>query len=104
MGYTQAAMDQINGMKGGGGAGGEAEEVVEAKVQDAFSLKITVAVDAKVKIKVIKEVRSITGLGLKEAKDLVEKAPCIVKDGLKKEEADSLLKVLVEAGAVVELV
>jgi large subunit ribosomal protein L7/L12 len=73
------------------------------KVKDIFELKLKV-VDAKAKIKIIKEVRTITGLGLKEAKDLVEKAPCIVKDNLSKADADKFLKVLVEAGAEAELV
>lgn len=55
------------------------------------------------KINVIKEVRAITGLGLKEAKDLVESAPATVKEGLKKEEAEEIKKKLEEAGAGVEL-
>lgn len=55
------------------------------------------------KINVIKEVRAITGLGLKEAKDLVEGAPKIVKEGLSKEEAQSIQKKLEEVGAKVEL-
>ena len=59
--------------------------------------------DAKAKIKIIKEVRSITGLGLKEAKDLVEKAPVVVKEGVKKEVVEKLQKQLEDAGASVEL-
>lgn len=55
------------------------------------------------KISVIKEVRSITGLGLKEAKDLVEGAPKAVKEGAKKDEAEEIKKKLEEAGATVEL-
>lgn len=55
------------------------------------------------KINVIKEVRAITGLGLKEAKDLVEGAPKVVKEGVKKEEADKMAKQLKDAGATVEL-
>ncbi len=55
------------------------------------------------KINVIKEVRAITGLGLKEAKDLVEGAPKMVKEGVKKEEADKIAKQLKDAGATVEL-
>ena len=55
------------------------------------------------KINVIKEVRTITGLGLKEAKDLVESAPAPVKEGANKEEAEELKKKLEEAGATVEL-
>ena len=52
---------------------------------------------------VIKEVRAITGLGLKEAKELVEKAPVVVKQGLKKDEAEALMKALVDVGGEVEL-
>jgi large subunit ribosomal protein L7/L12 len=55
------------------------------------------------KINVIKEVRAITGLGLKEAKDLVESAPKAVKEGVNKDEAEKLKKQLEEAGATVEL-
>ena len=55
------------------------------------------------KINVIKEVRAITGLGLKEAKDLVEGAPKMVKEGVKKEDADKIKKQLEDAGAKVEL-
>lgn len=55
------------------------------------------------KINVIKEIRGITGLGLKEAKDLVEAAPKTVKEGVKKEDADEMKKKLEEAGATVEV-
>jgi large subunit ribosomal protein L7/L12 len=55
------------------------------------------------KIKVIKEVRAATGLGLKEAKDLVEGAPKPIKEGLNKEDADKLRKALEEVGATVEV-
>lgn len=51
----------------------------------------------------IKEVRSITGLGLKEAKELVEKAPTVLKQGVKKEEAENFKKLLTDAGADVTL-
>ena len=57
----------------------------------------------KKKINVIKEVRTITGLGLKEAKDLVEAAPSKLKEGVKKEDAEKFKKQLEEAGATVEL-
>lgn len=59
--------------------------------------------DAKSKIKVIKEVRAITGLGLKEAKELVEGAPSVLKKDMKKEEAEEIVNKLKEVGAVVEL-
>ena len=77
-----------------GGAGGEEE-------QTEFSVVLSAIGDKK--INVIKEVRGITGLGLKEAKDLVESAPKPVKEGVTKEEAEEMKKQLEEAGASVEL-
>src|ERR671937_235407 len=77
------------------GAGAAAEE------QTAFDVVLTGAGDKK--IQVIKVVRAITGLGLKEAKDLVDGAPNPVKEGVGKEEADTLKAQLEEAGATVEL-
>lgn len=87
---------------GGGGddAGAEAKE--EEKEKDAFDIQLK-AFDPKSKIKVIKEVRVATGLGLKEAKELVEKAPCIIKQGVTKEEAEALKKVLTDNGGEVEM-
>ncbi len=85
-------------MPGAGGAGGEAEAAPE---KDEFDVVLASAGDKK--INVIKEVRSITGLGLKEAKELVESAPKPVKEGVNKEEAEELKKKLEEAGASVEL-
>ncbi len=78
-----------------GGDAGAAEE------KDEFDVILAAAGDKK--INVIKEVRTITGLGLKEAKDLVEGAPKPLKEGVKKEEAEELKKKLEEAGATVEL-
>ena len=72
-----------------------------AEVQTEFTV-VLVAIGDK-KIEVIKEVRAITGLGLKEAKDLVEGAPKTVKDGVNKDEADKLKAQLEKAGAKVEL-
>jgi large subunit ribosomal protein L7/L12 len=92
-----------SGGGGGGGAGGDAAPVEEVKVKDSFDVKLT-AFDPKAKIKIIKEVRAISGLGLKEAKELVEKAPTVVKDGLSKDEAEKLAAVLTELGGSVELV
>jgi large subunit ribosomal protein L7/L12 len=80
----------------GAPAGGEA-----AAEKDEFDVVLAAAGDKK--INVIKEVRAITGLGLKEAKDLVEAAPKSVKDGVKKEEAEQLKAALEAAGATVEL-
>ena len=69
--------------------------------KEEFTLVLVKAGDKK--INVIKEVRAITSLGLKEAKDLVEGAPKTVKEGVKKDEAQALKKKLEEAGATVEL-
>lgn len=85
----------------GGAVTGDAAEEVEAKT--IFDLKL-VGFDDKAKIKVIKEVRSIAGLGLKEAKDLVESAPKIIQKDLKRERADELKAQLEAAGAEVEIV
>jgi large subunit ribosomal protein L7/L12 len=80
-------------------AGGDAGAPAEAQTE--FSVVLTAAGDKK--INVIKEVRAITGLGLKEAKDLVEGAPKEVKADVPKAEADELKKKLEDAGASVEL-
>jgi large subunit ribosomal protein L7/L12 len=72
-----------------------------AEEQSAFDVVITATGDKK--IQVIKVVRAVTGLGLKEAKDLVDGAPGTVKEGANKEEADSIKAQLEEAGATVEL-
>lgn len=80
-------------------AGGAAAEVVEEKTE--FDVILKDAGDKK--INVIKAVRAITGLGLKEAKDLVEGAPAPVKEGCSKEEAEDIKKQLEEAGAAIEL-
>ena len=80
-------------------AGGAAAPAGEEKSE--FSLFLAAAGDKK--INVIKEVRTITGLGLKEAKDLVEGAPSKLKDGVNKEDAEKFKKQLEEAGATVEL-
>ena len=78
-----------------------AEEAAPAEEKSEFDVVLTGAGDKK--INVIKEVRAITGLGLKEAKDLVEGAPKPVKEGIGKDEADELKKKLEEAGASVEI-
>ena len=72
-----------------------------AEDKDDFTIMLVSAGDKK--INVIKEVRTITGLGLKEAKDLVEGAPSKLKDGVGKEDAEKFKKQLEEAGATVEL-
>ena len=83
------------GAPAAGDGGGAAEE------KDAFDVVLTGAGDKK--IQVIKVVRAATGLGLKEAKDLVDGAPNPVKEGVAQEEADSIKSQLEEAGASVEL-
>jgi large subunit ribosomal protein L7/L12 len=97
-GITAAAPVAVaapGGAAPGAGAGEAAEE------QTAFDVMLTGAGDKK--IQVIKVVRAVTGLGLKEAKDLVDGAPSAVKEGVAKDEADSIKSQLEEAGAAVEL-
>ncbi|MFB6099005.1 MAG: 50S ribosomal protein L7/L12 [Salinibacter sp.] len=83
--------------EGGGGADGEAEE----EEQTEFDVVLT-GIDGN-KIQVIKEVRSITGMGLKEAKSLVDEAPNPVKESVSREEADDLKAQIEDAGGEVEL-
>ena len=80
----------------GDAAGGDA-----ADEKDEFDVVLSAAGDQKVQV--IKAVRAITGLGLKEAKDLVDGAPNTLKEGVKKEEAEEMFKQLTEAGATAEL-
>ena len=82
-------------------AAGGAAPAEAAEEKDEFDVILAAAGDKK--INVIKEVRGITGLGLKEAKDLVEGAPKPIKEGVSKGEAEELKKQLEEAGATVEL-
>ncbi len=95
-GVSAAAAPVAVAAVGGGDAGGAAEEE-----KDEFDVVLASAGASK--INVIKEVRTITGLGLKEAKDLVEGAPKAVKEGVAKAEAEELKAKLEEAGATVEL-
>jgi large subunit ribosomal protein L7/L12 len=95
-GVSAAAPVAVAAVAGGAAAGGEA-----AAEQTEFDVILVKAGDKK--INVIKEVRAVTQLGLKEAKDLVESAPKAVKEGVPKEEAEALKKKLEEAGATVEL-
>ena len=96
-GVSAAAAVAVAAPVAGGGeaAGGGAEEKTE------FDVMLTAAGEKKVNV--IKAVRAITGLGLKEAKALVDDAPSAVKEGVSKEEADDMQKQLEEAGATVEL-
>jgi len=91
-----AAVAAAPAVAAGDAAGGDA---VEEK--DEFDVVLSAAGDQKVQV--IKAVRAITGLGLKEAKDLVDGAPNTLKEGVKKEEAEEMLKQLSEAGATAEL-
>lgn len=74
-----------------------------AEVEEKSEFDIELAASGENKIATIKAVKAITGLGLKEAKDLVDGAPKIIKEGVKKEEAEALKAQLVEAGATVNL-
>ena len=96
-GVSAAAPVAVAAAPAAGGAAPAAED------PDAEVSVVLASVPADKKIAVLKEVRNITGLGLKEAKDLVEAAPKAVKEGVKKAEADELKKKLEEAGAVVEI-
>ena len=94
-GVSAAAAPMAVAMPAGGDAGGSVEEQTE------FDVILTSAGASK--INVIKEVRTITGLGLKEAKDLVESAPKAVKEGVSKDEAEQIKAKLEEAGATAEV-
>ncbi len=84
-----------------GPAGGAAAAAAPVEEQTEFTVMLAAVGDKK--IEVIKEVRAVTGLGLKEAKDLVEGAPKPVKEGVPKEEAEKIKAALEKAGAKVEL-
>ena len=81
-----------------GGGGGDAEAVAE---QTEFDVNIKAAGDSK--LAVVKVVKELTGLGLKEAKDIVDSAPKAVKEGISKDEAEGIKNSLEEAGAEVEI-
>ena len=96
-GVTAAAPVAVAAAPAGGGAAAAAPEAEQTE----FQVVLTAAGDAK--IGVIKVVREITGLGLKEAKDLVDQAPKPVKQGVNREEAEGVLKKLKDAGASAEI-
>jgi large subunit ribosomal protein L7/L12 len=98
-GVTAAAPVAVAAPGGAPAAGGDGAAAAEE--QTAFDVVLAGAGDKK--IQVIKVVRAITGLGLKEAKDLVDSAPKPVKEGVPREEADSIKSQLEEAGASVEV-
>jgi large subunit ribosomal protein L7/L12 len=93
---VSAAAVAVAGPAGGAAAGGAA-----AAEQTEFTVMLMSAGDSKVGV--IKTVRAITGLGLKEAKDLVDGAPKAVKEGVSKADADAAMKQLIEAGATAEI-
>jgi len=95
-GVSAAAPVAMAAMPAAGGAGGEAAE-------EKTEFDVTLASFGENKVGVIKVIRAVTGLGLKEAKDLVEAAPSTVKEGVNKDEAESIKKQLEEAGAKVEV-
>ena len=96
-GIEPAAAAVAMAAPGGGDGGGGAA----AAEQTEFTVTLTSAGQAK--LSVVKEVKSLLNLGLKEAKDLVDAAPTVVKEGVSKEEAENLKKALEEAGASVEV-
>jgi large subunit ribosomal protein L7/L12 len=98
-GVSAAAPVAVASGPAAGGAAGAAAKPAEEKTE--FTLVLGAAGEKK--INVIKEVRTITGLGLKEAKDLVEGAPKTVKEGLSKEDANKFAEMLKAAGATVEI-
>ena len=95
-GVSAAAAVAVAAGPGGGGA-------AAAPVEEQTEFTVVLAAAGDKKIEVIKEVRAITGLGLKEAKDLVEAAPKPVKEGVSKEEAEKVRATLEKVGAKVEL-
>jgi len=97
---VSAAAPVAVAVAGGGGGGGGAAAASEEKTEFNVILK---AFDEAKKIAVIKEVRGVTGLGLKEAKDLVEGAPKPLKEGVSKDEAAKIKEVITAAGGTVEI-
>jgi large subunit ribosomal protein L7/L12 len=96
-GVSAAAAVAVAGPAAGGAAAGAAK----AEEQTEFTVMLTAVGDNKVNV--IKAVREVTSLGLKEAKDLVDGAPKAVKEGVSKAEADTVLKKLTDAGAKAEI-
>ncbi|MBA0599534.1 uncharacterized protein LOC105777305 [Gossypium raimondii] len=99
--YGPAVSGVSSAAASGPGTGSSAAETKTAE-KTAFDIKLE-KFDAAAKIKIIKEVRTFTELGLKEAKDMVEKVPVVVKKGVTKEEAEAIIKKLQELGATVVL-
>jgi large subunit ribosomal protein L7/L12 len=95
-GIEPAAAAVVAGPAAGGAAGG-------AAVEEKTNFDVVLKAPGANKLQIVKLVKELTGLGLKEAKDVVDGAPKTIKEGLPKDEAESLKKQLVEAGAEVEL-
>ena len=95
-GIEPAAAVAVAGPAGGGAAGGAAAE-------EKTNFDVVLKAAGPNKLQIVKLVKELTGLGLKEAKDMVDGAPKTIKEGLPKDEAENLKKQLVEAGAEVEL-
>ncbi|KAF7806982.1 50S ribosomal protein like [Senna tora] len=100
--YGPAVTGLGSGSASAGSGSGAADAKAAAAEKTVFDIKLE-KYDAAAKIKIIKEVRAFTDLGLKEAKDLVEKVPCVLKKGLTKEEAESIIEKLKGLGASVVL-
>ena len=100
-GVTIAAPVAAGGAPAGGAAGGAGAAAPAAEEKTEFT--VVLKAGGEKKIQVIKEIRAITNLGLKEAKDMVEGAPGTVKEGVSKQEAEEIKKKLEAQGAVVEL-
>ncbi|XP_021735298.1 uncharacterized protein LOC110701981 [Chenopodium quinoa] len=91
----------LRGMGGAGGGAAAAPVEEEKKEKTVFDLKLEAGFEAGAKIKIIKEVRSFTDYGLKEAKELVEKAPAVLKTGVSKEDAEKIIDKMKAIGAKV---
>jgi large subunit ribosomal protein L7/L12 len=94
-------MADLAGVAGRGAAGAAADEAAQAEEKTDFEVVLKNVGDKK--INVIKVVREVTDLGLKEAKDVVDKAPASVKKGVSKEEAETIKKKFAEVGAEIEI-
>jgi large subunit ribosomal protein L7/L12 len=100
-GVTAAAPVAVAAAPGAGAGAGDGAGAAPEEEQTAFTVSLDAAGDKK--IQVIKVVRAVTGLGLKEAKELVDNAPSNIKEGVAKEEADQVRSQLEEAGGIVSL-
>ena len=96
------ACEEELGVSAAAGVGVAAGPAVEVEEKTEFDVELT-EVDASTKVKIIKAVRELTGLGLKEAKEAVDNAPKVLKQGVSKEEAEAAKKALEEVGAKVTL-